>query len=72
MTSMCHQKFYPYLMDRRRQPKEGKYESIKIPRGNVAYVPKSIRRGPLLTPSRPNSYQEAIALETGLGTAAET
>jgi hypothetical protein len=38
----------------------------------VTYVSKSTRRAPLLTPSRPNSYQEAIALETGLGIATET
>jgi hypothetical protein len=38
----------------------------------VTYVPKSTRHAPLLTPSRPNSYQEAIALRTGLGTAAKT
>jgi hypothetical protein len=35
-------------------------------------MPKSNRRASLLTPSRPHSYQEAIALEIGLGTTAET
>jgi hypothetical protein len=38
----------------------------------VAYVSKSTRRTLLLTPSRPHSYQEAIALKTGLGTAVKT
>jgi hypothetical protein len=38
----------------------------------VSYVPKSIQRAPLLTPSRLHSYQEAITLGTGLGNIAET
>jgi hypothetical protein len=47
----------------------GECESIKIPRWNLTYIPKSTRRGSLLTPSRPHSYQEDITLGIGLGAA---
>jgi hypothetical protein len=38
----------------------GELESIKIPRGNSAYILKSIRCPSLLTRSRPQSYKKAI------------
>jgi hypothetical protein len=38
----------------------GEWESIKIPRWNSAYVPKSTRRPSLLTRPRPHRYRKAI------------
>jgi hypothetical protein len=49
------------LKDWRRRPEGGgEWESIKIPRRNLAYVPKSGQRPSLLTRSRPHSYSKAI------------
>jgi hypothetical protein len=41
----------------------GEWELIKIPRRNLAYIPKSTRHPFLLTRQRPHSYSEAIDLE---------
>jgi hypothetical protein len=50
-----------------------KWEPIKILyEKNSTYISKSNRRASLLTPSRPHSYQEVIALKIGLGTTAKT
>jgi hypothetical protein len=38
----------------------GEWEPIKIPLGNLAYIPKSIRRPSLLSRSRPHSYSKAV------------
>jgi hypothetical protein len=46
--------------DRIRRPEGGEWEPIKIPRRNLAYIPKSTRRPSLLTLPRPHSYSEAI------------
>jgi hypothetical protein len=48
------------LKNRRRRLEGGEWESIKIPRVNLPYIPKSTRRPSLLTPSRPHSYGTAI------------
>jgi hypothetical protein len=37
------------MKDRRRRPEGGKWEPIKIPQGNLAYIPKLTRRVSLLT-----------------------
>jgi hypothetical protein len=50
------------LKDRRRRPEGGEWEPIKIPRGNLAYIPKSTRIPSLLTRPRPSSYRRAIGL----------
>jgi hypothetical protein len=41
----------------------GEWEPIKIPRRNLAYIPKSTRRPSLLTRPRPHSYNKAIGLQ---------
>jgi hypothetical protein len=55
--------------DRRRRQSEGpekttrgggEWKSIKIPPGNLTYIPKSIRRLSLLTRPRPHSYIKVI------------
>jgi hypothetical protein len=38
----------------------GEWEPIKIPRVNLAYIPKSTRHPSLLTRPRPQSYKKAI------------
>jgi hypothetical protein len=51
------------LKDRRRRLEGGgEWESIKIPRRNLTYIPKSARRPSLLTRPRPYSYSKAIDL----------
>jgi hypothetical protein len=48
------------LKDRRRWTEESECEPIKIPWGNLAYIPKWTRRSSLLTRSRPYNYRKAI------------
>jgi hypothetical protein len=38
----------------------GEWEPIKIPRGNLVYIPNRTRRPSLLTQPRPHSYRKAI------------
>jgi hypothetical protein len=45
--------------DRRRRPEGGEWESIKISRGNLAYVQKQNQRSSLLTRPMPDSYRKA-------------
>jgi hypothetical protein len=40
----------------------GEWESIKIPHGNLAYIPNRIRRPSLLTRSSSHSYSKTIGL----------
>jgi hypothetical protein len=48
------------LKDQRRRQKGGEWESIKIFRGNMTYIPNQTKRVSLLTRSRPHSYQKTI------------
>jgi hypothetical protein len=48
------------LKDRRRRPEGGEWKPIKIPRRNLAYIPKMTRRPSLPTRPRPPSYRSAI------------
>jgi hypothetical protein len=59
------------LKDRRRRP-GGECELIKIPQGNLAYIPKLTRHPSLLTRPRRIAIEKLSNLETRLGTAAET
>jgi hypothetical protein len=51
------------VKDQRRRLEGGEWEPIKIPRRNLAYIPKSTRRPSLLTRPRPHSYSKAIGLQ---------
>jgi hypothetical protein len=59
--AQLEQKFYEYFYfsvnDRRRRPEEGECEPIKIPRGNLTYVPNLTRHTSLLARPKPHSYQ---------------
>jgi hypothetical protein len=48
------------LKDQRKRPEGDEWEPIKIHRGNLVYIIKSIRCPSLLARSRPHSYNQAI------------
>jgi hypothetical protein len=46
-----------YVKDRRKWPKEGEWEPIKIPHRNLSYIPETTRRPFLLTRPKLSSYR---------------
>jgi hypothetical protein len=45
------------VKDWRKRPEGGEWEPIKIPRGNLAYIPKSTQRPSSLARPKPSSYK---------------
>jgi hypothetical protein len=55
------------LKDQRRRPEGGEWEPIKIPRWNLAYIPKLTQHTSLLTRSRLHSHRQVTSHRNRVG-----